>query len=506
MNYKLITGVWELTMECNMRCKHCGSGCAEKQEGELNTDEALRLCDELKTLEIQSVSLSGGEPTLRRDWPAIAKKLTDYGIQTNMITNAWLLDEPLVLEAKKASITTIAVSIDGLEETHDHIRLKNSFIKCIAALKLIKTHGILPSVITAVNKLNIDELEEMYLLLKDIGIDTWQLQIALPMGNFKQQTAFYLEPYHINQIIDFAHSKLPEQMKIVLGDNIGYYNKKILDIYQKISPDGAYWQGCTAGRYSIGILHNGDITGCTSMRDKQFIEGNIRERSLVDIWNSEDTFLWNRQFNKTSLKGLCAKCQYSLCRGGCSNARLCMNGDIYSENKYCSYHIEFTRVAEKIAGINDYDKLRKNAYVLASKGQFQSAELVLSKLIQLGYESIEDKELLAYVHFELGNFEMCEQINKEVLEVDPENAYASKGLGLALYKIGRTEDGLNHLYRAIDMKKGVNAEVYYDLFSVLLELKREDDAREVRDMAKSCSNYSVWQEKFDAALTEILAS
>ena len=44
---KLTTAVWEITMGCNMRCKHCGSSCAEALPDELNTSEALEVCDQL---------------------------------------------------------------------------------------------------------------------------------------------------------------------------------------------------------------------------------------------------------------------------------------------------------------------------------------------------------------------------------------------------------------------------------------------------------------------------
>ena len=43
---KLTTAVWEITMGCNMRCKHCGSSCAEALPDELNTSEALEVCDQ----------------------------------------------------------------------------------------------------------------------------------------------------------------------------------------------------------------------------------------------------------------------------------------------------------------------------------------------------------------------------------------------------------------------------------------------------------------------------
>lgn len=80
---KLTTAVWEITMGCNMRCKHCGSSCAEALPDELNTSEALEVCDQLKDLGLKVITLSGGEPTTRSDWHmgnSIVKlsKITEY--------------------------------------------------------------------------------------------------------------------------------------------------------------------------------------------------------------------------------------------------------------------------------------------------------------------------------------------------------------------------------------------------------------------------------------------
>jgi len=500
MDNTLLTGVWEITMGCNMRCKHCGSICEDKLPDELTTAEALALCDDLHALGLKNITISGGEPTLRDDWPLIAKRLTDHGIQTSMITNAWIFDETLLKKAVDAGLLAIAISIDGLRQTHDHIRRPGSFDKDIAALRMIKDSPVLPAVITTVNSANISELHEMHTLFREIGLHTWQLQLALPMGSLMHNTSFFLEPYHLNQLIDFAHDKMNDGIDLVMGDNVGYFSRKALEISMKLYPDGGYWEGCSAGKHTIGILHNGDITGCTSMRDREFIEGNIRERSVIDIWNSEASFAWNRQMKKTSLKGLCAKCRYDKCLGGCSNLRLCMNGDIYSENKFCSYHMEVDRVAQRLASINDVDKLRNNACSLASKGQFQSAELVLAKLLDMNPQDVEMKELYGYVHFELGNYELCARQNREVLRINPESAYATKGLGLALYRQGNVEDGLKHMYDAINMKNGSNAEIYYDLFAVLMSLQRIEEALQVKELAKSSTGYDIWHEQFESAL------
>ena len=498
MDYQLITAVWELTMGCNMRCKHCGSSCEGKLEGELTTQEALNLCDELKGLGINYITLSGGEPTIREDWPVIAGRLNKNGITTNIITNAWLLNEALVQKAKEANVNTMAISIDGMEDTHDYIRRPGSFKKDIKALKLIKDSGIYPAVITTVNCVNINELVEMYDLFNDLGVVTWQLQMALPMGNFAHQTELYLEPEHVDQIIDFAHSKKDGNVGMVLADCMGYYNDKALEVAKSTNANAGHWQGCSAGKYVLGILHNGDITACTSLRSRDFIEGNIRERTLSDIWHSEDSFKWNREFKKDQLTGLCAKCQYGQsCLGGCCNTRLCMNDDVCSENKYCSYHVEMVRIKKAIDGIGDMDRLHKLAYVLIHKKQFQSAGFALDKLLLNRPGNIAYMELSGYVNFELQNYGLCEEINRNILRIDPENAYASKGLGLALYRSGDVEGGLIHLYNAIHMREGVNAEIYFDLCVVLFELQRNTELLKMKNKAKSCEDYSEWQPQFD---------
>jgi hypothetical protein len=57
---------------------------------------------------------------------------------------------------------------------------------------------------------------------------------------------------------------------------------------------------------------------------------------------------------KDKLAGQCKTCKYgSKCLGGCPNTQLTMNGDIYSENQYCSYNVALKNSEEKIAGYSD---------------------------------------------------------------------------------------------------------------------------------------------------------
>ena len=84
-----------------------------------------------------------------------------------MISNGWLISEEIADRAEKAGINTIAISIDGLEETHDFIRKEGSFNRIMHAFDILKTRNIRCAAITTINNRNITELPQ----LRDILIE-----------------------------------------------------------------------------------------------------------------------------------------------------------------------------------------------------------------------------------------------------------------------------------------------------------------------------------------------
>ena len=121
----------------------------------------------------------------------------------------------------------------------------------------------------------------------------------MPMGNLKENCELVLDNDGIDTIIDFGYKNLNDnKIKVHFADCIGYYNRKEMEVRKASSNSDYMWQGCgAAGKHSLGILCNGDIVGCTSIRNKEFIEGNIRKTSLKHIWTSPETFKWNRERN-----------------------------------------------------------------------------------------------------------------------------------------------------------------------------------------------------------------
>jgi radical SAM protein with 4Fe4S-binding SPASM domain len=319
-----------------MKCIHCGSSAGCERKKELTTKESIDALNDLKKLGINLVTMMGGEPFLRKDWEIIAQHIKSLGMELTIISNGFLINEKMISKLKKLDPYTIAISIDGgKKETHDKIRgINGSFKKCIKSLKMLKKEGIRRSVITTVHKQNYTELPLIRekLLNKDLA---WQIQMATPIGRFPRRLMLSKEEFYSVAIFIASTKKKFKKTDIaVLGaHNFGYYSNILPNVM--LFP----WTGCQAGISTIGLTSDGGIKGCMSLPD-EFIEGNIRDRNLIDIWNDSEFASYNRKFNGNKLKGECKDCKYGdKCRGGCITVSSSLTGDEHND-PYCLNLIE----------------------------------------------------------------------------------------------------------------------------------------------------------------------
>jgi radical SAM protein with 4Fe4S-binding SPASM domain len=437
LKYQPVTAVWEITMGCNMRCKHCGSSCTEPSSDELTTDEAFKVIDQMSDLGVRWVTLSGGEPLTRRDLPELIRYLTKCGISANVITNGWLLKEQ-AQQLKDAGVSTVAISIEGTEDIHNNIRRNDSFSRDMEGIRVLRNLSVEVGVITTISKRNIDNLPDLRKKLIEMGVSSWQVQIGLPMGNMASHADWILEPKQMDDIIDFCYNTSKDGLiRIYPADCIGYYNAKEQEVRREsYHTENTLWDGCNAGIRGFGLLQNGDIIGCTSVRDKEFIEGNIRESSLSDIWNDENSFRWRREMHKEQLSGECKRCVYgSKCLGGCTNTRLTMDGTIYGENKYCSYNNYLKDKIKEIQKETNTITLLEKARNAVKNENVQEAALMAEKVISLDPKNLEAYKLKGYAEFMCGNYEQSEKDNRAAIALSADDGYVWKGLALAIYKL-----------------------------------------------------------------------
>ena len=337
--FPIVVG-FELTLACNLQCKHCASSATERSRtNELTTKEILNICDQFPDLFVQEVDLTGGEPLLRSDWPIITEHIRKHDIPVRIVTNGTLLKE----NARRMSdlgLTTVGVSLDGLEETHDQIRKQPGlFRRVVSGIETALHEGVPVAVITAVNDLNIKELPSLHNLLQALGIEHWQVQPTFSIGRAERchislSDWTYLE---MGKFISIHRMQCDgEKIGMVPADGVGYFT----DLDSRERP----WKGCSAGISSCGITSDGHVKGCLSLPDT-FHEGNLREKEFWQIWFDEKSFTYTRKFTTGDLNDNCKDCTYGdQCKGGCSVMSYSATDKLHN-NPYC-FHRMFNQGAK----------------------------------------------------------------------------------------------------------------------------------------------------------------
>jgi MoaA/NifB/PqqE/SkfB family radical SAM enzyme len=283
--------VWELTLKCNMRCRHCGSMAGKARENELTVDECLTVTEQLVDLGCKQVTFIGGEVFLYDGWEKVSRKLSENGLDVNLITNGFLLGDEQFDQIKYARLANIGVSLDGMRDNHNNLRNVNtSFEKVIEAFDILNRAGIPVAVVTSLIDRNFEDLWPIYDLLVEKGIQLWQIQIVNPMGNMADKKGFLLDPAKVSLVTRFIREKRSEQkIMIYAGDNIGYFDEN--ELYLRSQPGTMYeWFGCQASLRVVGIDSIGNVKGCESLYSDEFIEGNLRKEALSEIWYKDGNF------------------------------------------------------------------------------------------------------------------------------------------------------------------------------------------------------------------------
>ena len=193
------------------------------------------------------------------------------------------------------------------------------------------------AVVTSLVDNNFVDLWSIYELLVEKNIKLWQIQIVTPMGNMADKKGLILDPIKVPLITKFIKEKRDEQkIGIYAGDNIGYFDGNELYLRGQQGTT-CEWSGCQAGLRVVGIDSIGNVKGCESLYSDEFIEGNLREKSLSEIWYKGGNFAYNRDFNISMLTGNCKDCDKgAICRGGCRGSCY-FTTDSKFENLYCCY-------------------------------------------------------------------------------------------------------------------------------------------------------------------------
>jgi cyclic pyranopterin phosphate synthase len=188
-----------ITDVCNFKCGYClpNGYQADKSDNRtfLNIKEIERLTKALSELGVCKIRLTGGEPTVRKDFFDVLKVIKKHsGIKKTVITtNGYHLDQK-AQKIKESGLDGINISIDSLDRE---------------TFKNITGHDRLPEILEGIKKLQ--ELN-----FKNIKINA----VLLKGVNDKEEDFDKWAEFIKTNEVDFRYIELMQT-----GDNLDYFNK-----------------------------------------------------------------------------------------------------------------------------------------------------------------------------------------------------------------------------------------------------------------------------------------
>ncbi len=290
----------DLTSRCNLRCLHCRNRTGASSDSELDWRTVAGIVDDLASMRVFRLGLSGGEPLVRDDVPELIGYALGRGIPRVFVsTNGTLLDRRFLdrIEAFRSRIT-LKISLDGPDEVHDRVRgTPGAAAAAIAAIHLAAACGFDVQTTTTLMSANVEWLGQTLELVDRLPCSRHYVVEAVPQG-----------------AADWSTVLSPEQRQAACHVLAGQQSERRV---AKIAfSRGCPGFECCAGVRECAILSDGRVVGCRLL--PEIHEGYVQDRPLSSVWRSAEAFACFRRDLTARLTEPCVTCpDLSTCRGGC---------------------------------------------------------------------------------------------------------------------------------------------------------------------------------------------
>lgn len=309
-NLKLSTPIkiqWKITNKCNLKCRHCYLG---KLNGfELPFEKVDKIADMIIDSNVMEVTLSGGECLTYKGIEKIIKKFLINGIKVDVFTNALLLKSILNkidLDILNKDDLLFYVSVDGLKDSHEQIRGRNTFDKTIENIKYAIKKGYPVVTNTVINKVNYYDIMDMIILLKQIGVKDVQLSNLIVQGNADVNLKISLtEQINLKKKINELYKNHPEFGYIYyseIPDSDGVRKVYSLSKGKKKYIGNDNWK-CTAGVARVTIDPNGKVYCCPFIKNSYL--GDLNNQSLSEVWDNINRYKFLKRLSKENSDRIC---------------------------------------------------------------------------------------------------------------------------------------------------------------------------------------------------------
>lgn len=289
----------ELTSKCNLKCEHCYANSTNRGVY-MPLEKALNIIEEFSSIHGNRVALTGGEPTLHKNFIEIFNYAAEMGLKIELETNGFFFSKFAEdISKKRDNIRYVQISLDGTSKIHDEIRgIKCSFKRAIDAIKICNSFEIPVRVSTVLSKKNKNEIDKIINLLQKLDVSDYRIDVVVQTG----------------RAIDNGIS-IEEYVKII---------KKFLN-----SNDKVVMPSCGIAETRVAVLADGKITPCPMLREL-IIANAFNFGELPKALNSDVV-----KKVREGLENSCGKCKKKdLCGRGCKARAYAITKNINAPDPY----------------------------------------------------------------------------------------------------------------------------------------------------------------------------
>jgi len=288
----------DITYRCNERCVHCYLD--HHDHGEMTTAEILGLIDEMADAGVLTLTLSGGEIFLRKDFFEIVEHARRLSFCVKLKTNALLIGEREAARLRDLAVQEIQVSIySHRPEVHDAITLvPGSLKRSLSAIRFLKAQELKVVMANVLMRQNRNDYTRVQDLAEEIGVDfTLDPTITPMMDGDRSILGLGADAHTLRDV--FRDSA-------VVGDVAEFC--AIPSEGGEVDLDS---RPCSAGHTTCYVSPYGDVFPCVQF---PLPTGNVRRQRFVDIWRHSSQM---NEVRSIRLKDLptCSSCSHA---GSCT--------------------------------------------------------------------------------------------------------------------------------------------------------------------------------------------
>jgi len=342
--------VFNTTRRCNLKCKHCyAAATCGPVSGELSTDEALGVLDDLAAFGCPVVLFFGGEPLLRPDLPELISGAAEAGLRTVVSTNGTLMTEELAGKLGEVGLHYAGISLDGLEAAHDAFRgRKGAFAAALTGMRRAMQAGVKVGLRMTLNKHNVGDIDGIFDLIAREGIPRVCFYHLVYSGRGSDMRGDDLSRRQTRATMDLlidrtaALHRIGRDVEVLTVDNHADGPYVYMHL-QRTDPPAAEEcmtllkrNGGNRSGIAIGcVTATGDVLADQFWRDRAV--GNVRERPFSEIWSDPAQPLLAKLRDRRKYLGpRCLNCRWlDVCNGNFRARAEAATGDPWGDDPAC---------------------------------------------------------------------------------------------------------------------------------------------------------------------------